>query len=75
MSMWGILARFEDHGLALDVAADRDARAGAWRLLGLAASQDVAEGDDLALLVGDLDADRLLARDGGEDAHVGLAIA
>ena len=33
--------------------------------------QDVTDGDQLALLVGHLDADGRAARDRGQDAHVG----
>ena len=39
-------------------------------LLGGRRAQHVAEGDDLAVDVGDLDADRALAGDRGEDAHL-----
>ena len=43
-----------------------------WRgLVGLGRGQDVAQGDQLAVLVGHLDADGRRARDGGQDAHVG----
>ena len=60
----------EEHGLAGDVLADRHLqRAGGG--LGLGRDQQVAEGDELAGVVGDLDADRRAAGDRGEDADVG----
>src|SRR5579875_15266 len=72
-------ARYEDvrhvrqvlqHRSAGDVPPQTDfegMRGGA----GLAAGEDVSEGDQLALLVGHLDPDRRAAGDGGEDPHVG----
>ena len=60
----------EEHGVAGDVLADGDVeRAG--RRGRLRGEEQVAEGDELAGVVGHLDADRRLARDRGEDAHVG----
>src|SRR6185312_12978980 len=55
---------------ALDVLADTHDH-GVFGLAGRVRAQDVAEGDDLLVGVGDLDADGALAGDGREDAHVG----
>ena len=44
---------------------------GCFAAFGLGRREDVAEGDELALPVRDLDADRAAPRDRGEDAHVG----
>ncbi len=58
------------HGLAVDVAAHRHLeRVGG--PLGLGRGEDVAEGDDLAVGVGHLDADRLTTGDRRQDADVG----
>ena len=67
-SRWGILARSAWIGAAGDVLAQEDGQRRG--VLGQHAV-DVAEGDDAAVAVGDLDADRALARDRGEDADVG----
>ena len=59
-----------DHEAALDVLAEPDDHrvvVGA----GGGGAQHVAEGDDLLVDVGDLDADRRLAGDRAEDPHVG----
>ena len=60
----------EEHGLAGDVLADGDVER-ARALLRLRRHEQVAEGDELTGVVRHLDADRRLAGDRGEDAHVG----
>ena len=70
ISRWGVVARFEEHRPAGDVLADGDLERVGGRLR-LRRRQDVAERDELAGVVGHLDADRRAARDRGEDAHVG----
>ena len=58
------------HGLAVDVPADGHLE-GVAGPLGLRRDEDVAEGDDLAVAVGHLDADGLPAGDRRQDADVG----
>ena len=60
----------EEHRAAGDVLADGDVER-MRRRLGLGRRHDVAEADELAGVVGHLDADRRAAGDRSEDAHVG----
>ena len=66
----GHRGQVDQHRPAVDVLADGHLeRVGG--PAGLGRRQDVAEGDELAVVVGDLDADGRAAGDGGQDAHVG----
>ena len=66
----GHLGQVEDQGLALDVLAQEERDAA---LLGSAADavDHVAQPDDVAVVVGNFDADGRLARDRGHDPHAG----
>ena len=66
----GHRGQVEHHGLAVDVPADGHLERVVGPL-GLGRGEDVAEGDDLAVGVGHLDADGLATGDRGQDADVG----
>ena len=72
MSTWGISARLTmtaRPAMSRPMATSSGGLAGV--RTGLLGIQDVGQGHQLAGAVGHLDADGRLARDGGEDAHVG----
>ena len=71
MSRWGMTARSVTGHAAVDVLAQGEAQFGG-RLLEDFGLEDVAELDDFALLVRDLDAERGLARDALDPDRLGL---